>query len=75
MKVTSRISRDSIKIYFDGILHLHFLRDKFLCMQSWYYSCEQMFYIQIDLVGETITCEYDNKELWVDILKELDKAR
>ncbi len=75
MKITSVISRASVKVFINDILHVHFMRDKFLGLQSWRYENEQMFYIEITLSGGVFTCDYDRQDLWLGVLKELEKAR
>ena len=75
MAVTSKITLDSVKVYVENILHIHFLRSNFIGLQSWGYEQESLFYIDIILVGAPIHCEYQKKELWVKILSELDRLR
>lgn len=75
MKITSRISHASVKVYINDILHIHFVREKFLGMQCWQYEAEAMFYIELTLEGGVIKCDYDRRELWLGILAELEKAR
>lgn len=74
MKITSNISQASIKIYINDVLHIHYKRDKFVSLQSWQYESEQMFYIEVILDGDVMTCDYDNRTLWTGILAELNKA-
>ncbi len=75
MKVTNKISHASVKIYINETLHIHFMRDKFLGLQSWQYESEQMFYIEITLAGGVFRCDYDRRDLWIGVLAELEKAR
>lgn len=75
MKITSKIQHASVKIYVNDILHIHFARDKFVSVQAWQYETENIFYIEITLSGGVMTCDYDKKEMWVGILKELDNLR
>lgn len=75
MKITSKISQNSIKIYVNNILHIYFLRDQFICLQSWQYETETMFYIELTLINGTITFDYDRRDMWIEILLELNKLR
>jgi len=73
--VTSKISQDSVKVYFNDILHIHFLRARFLGLQSYQYEAEGMYYIEVVLTGGSFTCDYDRADLWLGVLAELEKAR
>jgi hypothetical protein len=75
VKVTSKCSSVSVKVFVNGILHLHFRRDKFLGLQAWQYESEQMFYVEVLLAGGSLLCDYDRRDLWVSVLKELEKVR
>lgn len=75
MIISSRIQHASFKIYVNDILHIHFMRDKFIGLQAWQYETEDLFYIEITLENGVITCDYDKREMWVNILKELNKLR
>ena len=75
MKITSKISHASIKVYINETLHIHIVREKFLGLQSWQYESEQMFYIEITLTGAVFRCDYDRRDLWLGVLAELEKAR
>lgn len=75
MKITSRISHASVKIYINDTLHIHFLREKYLGMQSWQFENETMFYIELTMDGGVIRCDYDRRDLWTGVLTELEKAR
>ncbi len=75
MKITSRISHASVKIYINDTLHIHFARDKFVGMQSWQFENEAMFYVELTLDGGVIRCDYDRRDLWLGVLAELEKTR
>jgi len=51
MRITSTISRASVKVFVNDILHVHFMRDKFLGLQAYQYEAETMFYIDITLTS------------------------
>lgn len=75
MKITSKIANASVKIYVNDILHIHFLRDKFVGLQSWQFETEGIFCLEITLAGGRIYCDYDRRDMWIGILAELEKAR
>jgi len=75
MRITSTISRASVKVFVNDILHVHFMRDKFLGLQAYQYEAEQMFYIDITLTSGVLTCDYDRQDMWLGVLAELGKAR
>lgn len=75
MQITSNVSQASVKVYINGALHIHFMREKFIGLQSWQYENEGMFYVEITLIDGVITCDYDRREMWLGVLTELDKAR
>lgn len=75
MKITSIISQASVKVFVNDVLHIHYLRDKYLGLQSWQYGTEQMFYIEIILIDGIVLCDYDRHDMWVNILAELAKTR
>lgn len=73
-----KIVRTSIlKIYINGFLHVYFNPLKSFHFQSWIEDIKrvEMFYvIEFYVDGKAIRTEYDNKELWLAILVELDKV-
>lgn len=75
MKVTSKISHASFKVYVNDILHLHVARETFLGLSSWLYEKEEMYYIEIMLNGGNITVDYDRCDLWIAVLSELEKIK
>lgn len=75
MKVTSKISHASIRIYVNDVLHIHIVREKFLGLSSWLYEREEMYYIEVVLRGGNITVDYDRRDLWTLVLAELGKIR
>jgi hypothetical protein len=75
VKVTSKCSSASVKVYVNGILHLYFRRESFLGLQSWQFESEGMYYLEVLLAGGSLLCDYDRRDLWVSVLKELEKVR
>lgn len=74
MKITSRADSEDIRIYFDNILHLRFPRNKNIILQSWIQKNTRLYYIQIDIENQTVKIEYENKQIWKEVLKQLDKV-
>ena len=72
MTPTVQTAFDSIRIYFGDLLHLHVQRSKLLGIQSWR-NGDKNYSIQYVMVGGTVTTEYDDKEKFEAILKQLDK--
>jgi len=64
-----------LRIYIDGILHVHLLSDRYVGMQSWIDGDKkQKHYIEITVSkGKNILMAYDSKETWVAILKLIDE--
>lgn len=76
MKITSKFSQSSIKIFVNDILHIQFERTRFIGISSWQYETENgLYYIEIVLDGGIISTDYDKREMWIAILTELEKAR
>jgi len=75
MRVASKVSEASVKVYINDILHLHVVRSKFLGLSSWQYETEGMFYIEILLDGNKIAVDYDRRDLWLLVLTELERIR
>lgn len=81
MKITSNISHASVKIFINEILHVQFMRERFVGLSSWQYEKEGspegsgMYYIEIILDGGMVTVDYDRRDLWLGVLSELQKMR
>lgn len=73
MKILSKADSEDIRIYFNGILHLRFPRNKNIILQSWIQENTKLFYIKIDIDDQTLKIKYENKEIWSQVLKQLDK--
>ena len=62
-----------LRIYIDGILHVHLLSDRYVGMQAWIES-NTKYCIEITVSkGKNIKMEYENKQTWLDVLELLDK--
>lgn len=76
MKNTITVLREhkSLKIYINNLLHFEMRRGFYRGMQSWTDGdTSSMYYIEISLEGAVIQLEYDNKDLWVGILKAINE--
>jgi hypothetical protein len=73
MEVSHTIRNNTVKIYFNGILHLWFNREDVRGVWSWQYG-ENQFAIEIRLRKTSLTPEYDTKEKWTAVLAELDRV-
>lgn len=72
MKISSKADSENIRIYFNDILHLKFPRNKNIILQSWIQENTKLFYIQIDIDDQTLKIEYENKNIWKEVLNHLD---
>lgn len=70
--ITIENNHYDIRIKFNGILHVHIPKAKYLGLQSWR-DGDNNFSIEYHLIGGNIICEYDTIEKWTFILDELDK--
>jgi hypothetical protein len=62
-----------LRIYIDGILHVHLLSDRYVGMQAWI-ERDGKYCIELTVSeGKNILMEYENKETWAAILKLLDE--
>lgn len=65
----------SLRIYINGLLHLDILMESYLGLQSWLEGTNNyIYFIEFYLKGEdAIICEYDDKDIWKEILTLIDK--
>lgn len=61
------------KIYVDEILHIYFLNDELVNIQSWK-DTHDKYVIEYVFKTTTTISEYDSIEKWKQILKVLDTA-
>ncbi len=61
-----------LKIYLDDVLHISIQIDDIVGIQSYLIGTD---YYHIDYYTKTTTidCRYTRKDIWISILKELDK--
>lgn len=73
MKVTTTCQCDYLKVYFDGNLHLSIFVDKLIGVQAWVESAS-WYCIQYNFEsGEPMYCQYEDVQLWKEILKQVDQ--
>lgn len=72
--VTSKKDFRSFRIYIDDYLHIELLMENYDGMQSWLEgSSRYNYFIKFyKKIGEPMICEYDDKDIWLQILKEID---
>jgi len=73
MTVSRTILSGFVKIYIDGLLHLSFYKNRLSGVQSWYHGPD-FYAIELTLSDAVITTEYDSREKWEQILRELDQV-
>ena len=76
-KYTIIVEKKQIKIRINGLLHLSFLQEEFVGIQSWIkgYDVDRKYFVEITTKTTTITSEYDNLDKWTSILKLLDNTK
>lgn len=74
-KVSCISNSEDIRIYIDGILHLRIPRDPNLKLQSWIEGegHTRMYIIEIRSAEHSDKSAYKNKDLWKNILYELNR--
>ena len=66
-------SIESIKVYIDGLLHLHIPRDKYVAFQSWVWPQRKFYVLEIYLKdSDTMIVEYDKREMFEEVIQALD---
>jgi hypothetical protein len=73
-QVEVKAEYDALRILFNGVLHVHLIRSKFLGMQSWMRRPEGKYCIEFTMADGTITCDYDSQEKWQAVLDGLAKT-
>ena len=64
-----------LRIYIDGILHVHLLSDKYVGMQAWIDGDKHKRYcIEISVSGgKSILMTYQKVEVWNEVLRLMDE--
>jgi hypothetical protein len=70
MTIDIELKGDEFKIKIDDIPHL-VIKDRIIGYQSYNYE-NKWYKIEYYLKDKTILAEYDSKEKWINILKQLD---
>jgi hypothetical protein len=76
MNVTIKKSIKTFKVYIDGHLHISIPVKEYAGMQSWLDGDHEKYYhIDFYLKSQNIIhCEYEDRKLWEEILKQIDKS-
>lgn len=72
-KIKALSDSEDIRIYVNDILHIRLPRDKNTKVQSWIEGNTKTYIIEIWCSLHSDLYVYDNKFMWVEILKEIDK--
>lgn len=72
MNVTSTSNTDDIKVFINHTLHIYILKENLVGLNS-FKNAENDYSIQIHFKTNTILLQYDNKELWMKVLGELNE--
>ncbi len=72
-KIHCKSDSEDIRIYIDNVLHLRIPRDKKIKIQSWIEGHSKTYVIEIWSKKHSDYMAYDNKPMWVAILKLLDE--
>lgn len=72
MKITSIRKYEQLKIYFNGLLHLHLKLNDLVGIQSWIHG-EKEYYIEYTFKEGKVTSAYEDRGRWEEVLAILDK--
>lgn len=62
-----------VKLYFGEVLHLAFLRDEVVALQTWRVTRNSKLCVELTMRdGACVTCEYDSREKWAEVIALLD---
>lgn len=73
-KVSYGSDSEDIRIFIDDILHIRIPRDNNIKIHARSSSGTKLYYIDIWCMNHTVTYEYEDKNLWKDILQSLNKV-
>lgn len=63
----------AIRIHFDGVLHAHIDREKFLGLSAWTdHLCS--YSIEFAMAGGSIVTQYTSRERWEAVLQGLERV-
>lgn len=63
---------EAIAIRVGGVLHLWIDRTKLLGVTSWIMAGRRQFFIEFAMQGGNVTTDYDTRDKWEAILKQID---
>jgi len=72
-RITFERRHSSFAIRIDGLLHLSFNFARLLGTHSWLNERNGSFHIELILDGGSIECDYDNRDLFKQVLDLLDQ--
>jgi hypothetical protein len=72
--ITVEETHESIKVLINGILHMRIDRQCLRNVHSWHVG-KRKFFIEYTQTGVSLNMvgEYDDEQMWIAILKELDR--
>lgn len=71
--VNIQVTYQDIKIFIDDLLHLAVKRQGLIGIQSWV-AGTNFYIIEFQIGEDSIIAEYERKEVWEEILRELGKV-
>lgn len=73
-QITCERGFNDMKVYINGILHIHIETDKYLGLQSYYEGTrKQKMIIEISMVGGMIKTQYHREDIFKEVLKVIDE--
>jgi len=70
--VSTEVLFDVVKVRINGCLHLHFIKSRYVGLQTWMAERDGKFCFEITMDGGAIVCEYDTAEKMKSILQKLE---
>lgn len=71
MNITSERKYEQLRVYINGVLHLHLKLLDLIGFQSWIHGSNE-YYIEYTFKDNTkITSAYQSKNMWMEILQHL----
>lgn len=70
MNIRVERKRNRTKIYFNNILHVS---AEIIAIHSWKFQSKKLYYIEYIFKNGSTIGDYDSEEVWIEILKQLDK--
>jgi hypothetical protein len=73
MLITASSDSENIRIYFNTKLHLRIPRNENIIIKSYVQINTRMNYIEIKIPNNFILLEYEDENIWKEVLNLLDK--